>query len=60
MADVLEAILNEATKPLSREELLEKVLKQRMVKKTTVLLGLQNTDRFQKVVGGRYTLTDNK
>jgi DNA-directed RNA polymerase delta subunit len=60
VADVLEAILNEATKPLTREELLEKVLKQRMVKKTTVLLGLQNSDRFQKVVGGRYKLTENK
>jgi hypothetical protein len=59
VADVLEAILNEATKPLTREELLEQVLKQRMVKKTTVLLGLQNTKRFQKVAGDRYSLTES-
>jgi len=56
VADVLEAILSDADKPLTREELLERVLEQRMVKKTTVLLGLQNTSRFQKVSGDRYTL----
>lgn len=60
VADVLEAILNKATEPLTREELLEQVLKQRMVKKTTVLLGLQNIDRFQKVHGNRYKLAENK
>ncbi len=60
VADVLEAILNKATGPLTREELLEQVLKQRMVKKTTVLLGLQNTDRFQKTTGNRYKLTKNE
>ena len=60
VADVLEAILNKATKPLTREELLEQVLKQRMVKKTTVLLGLQNINRFQKVQGDRYQLARPK
>lgn len=56
VADVLEAILSDANKPLTRQELLERVLEQRMVKKTTVLLGLQNTNRFQKVGADRYTL----
>ena len=59
VADVLEAILNEAATPLTRDELLEQVLKQRMVKKTTVLLGLQNIDRFQKVAGDRYKLAES-
>jgi hypothetical protein len=52
----LETILAQASRPLTREELLARVLEQRMVKKTTVLLGLQNSNRIQKVKGGRYTL----
>jgi hypothetical protein len=56
VAQVLEAILAEASRPLTRDELLERVLKQRMVKRTTVFLGLQNSNRIQKVKDGRYTL----
>ncbi len=56
VADVLEAILSEERRPMSREELLEKVMEQRLVKKTTVLLGLQNNQKFQKVEGNKYQL----
>ncbi len=56
VGDVLEAILAQAERPLTREELLKRVLEQRLVKKTTVLLGLQNSDRIQKVKGNLYTL----
>lgn len=56
VGDVLEAILDKASQPMTREELLERVLEQRMVKRTTVLLGLQDANRFQKVAGDRYTL----
>ncbi|MFH1353879.1 MAG: HTH domain-containing protein [bacterium] len=56
VADVMETILNKAEAPMTREELLDKVLKQRMVKRTTILLGLQDADRFQKVSGDRYKL----
>lgn len=56
VADVMETILDKADVPMTREELLDKVLKQRMVKRTTVLLGLQDTNRFQKVSGDRYKL----
>lgn len=56
VADVLEAILGQAERPLTREELLKRVLEQRLVKKTTVLLGLQNSHRVQKVKGNLYTL----
>lgn len=41
---------------LSRDQLIEKVLAQRMVKENTVLLNLQNGDRFQKTEDGEYTL----
>lgn len=56
VAQVLEAILAAAAKPLTREELLERVLEQRLVKKTTILLGLQNSSRIQKIKGNLYTL----
>jgi len=56
VAEVLETILAQAARPLTREELLARVLEQRLVKKTTVLLGLQNSNRIQKVKDGRYTL----
>lgn len=55
VADVLETIIRQADAPLSREELIEQVLKQRLVKKNTILLGLQNSKRFARV-GDRYRL----
>lgn len=55
VADVLEAILREARRPLTSDELIGRVLKQRIVKKNTILLSLQNTNRFQKKTEG-YTL----
>jgi len=54
VADVLESILREAGRPLTRDELIEQVLKQRVFKKTTVLLALQNSNRFQKEMGSKY------
>jgi len=56
VADVMTEILKEANKPLTREELIEEVLKQRLVKRTTVLLGLQNRDRFERMPGEKYRL----
>ncbi len=59
VADVLEAILREAEAPLTREELIDEVLKQRLVKKNTILLSLQNTSRFRKTDENRYTLRES-
>jgi hypothetical protein len=56
VSQVLEAILTKENRPMTKEELLERVLEQRMVKKTTVLLGLQNNNRFERVDGDRYNL----
>ena len=55
VTDVLEAILKDAEKPLTSDELIGRVLKQRIVKKNTILLSLQNNKRFQKTTAG-YTL----
>ena len=56
VADVLEAILSKSGKPMKKDELLAEVMKQRMVKRTTVVLGLQNSNKFAKVEDDRYTL----
>lgn len=58
VADVLETILTRARRPMTREELMDQVLAQRLVKKTTILLGLQNSARFVRVKGNRYTLKE--
>lgn len=54
--DVISKILRESQKPLSKEIVLEKVLKQRMVKGNTVLLNLCNKKYFLKNSQGEYTI----
>jgi hypothetical protein len=54
VADVIQRILQNEGKPISREELTDRVLKERMVRKNTVLLALQNADRFEKTPDGNY------
>lgn len=56
VADVIASLLSQAGKPLTRDEVIEKVMEQRQVKKNTILLGLQNHDRFQRTPEDRYTL----
>ncbi len=56
VADVLEAILREAGEPMAREDLVAKVLEQRVVKRNTIHLALTNKRRFARTSDGRYTL----
>ena len=56
VADVLTQILGESDSPMAKEDLVKRVLDQRMVKKNTVLLSLQNNDRFERVDSGSYKL----
>ncbi len=56
VADVLESILTKSAKPMSKQELIDEVLKQRMVKKNTILLSLQNTSRFERAGKDLYTV----
>lgn len=60
VADILEKILRQAGKPLDRDSLVEQVSKQRIVKKNTILLGLQNKNRFVRLPDGRFDLVDKK
>lgn len=56
VADVLGRILKKAAAPMTREDLVEAVLKERIVKKNTILLALQNKNRFTRLPDGRYNL----
>ncbi len=57
VADVISAILRE-TSPLTRDEIVARVLKQRIVKKNTIHLALTNKQRFERQADGRFILRD--
>lgn len=60
VADILEKILRQTGKPMDRDGLVAAVGKQRIVKKNTILLGLQNKDRFVRLPDGRFSVVDKK
>lgn len=53
--DVLRDIL-EQNGPLSREEIIDKVRKERYVKDNTIVVNLQDTNIFKRLANGTYTL----
>jgi hypothetical protein len=53
--DVIAEVLKEAGRPLSKDEVIKRVLAKRIVKPNTVLVNLQNSKYFRKVAGD-YTL----
>jgi hypothetical protein len=55
--DVLREILI-SEGPLSREEIIDKVRKERYVKDNTILVNLQDQNLFKKLANGTYTLTE--
>jgi len=56
--DVISEVLKRSKKPLTKEEIVEKVLSQRLVAKNTVLMNLSNNEEFVKNPKERYTLKD--
>ncbi len=56
VSDIIKHVLKEAGEPLTREEIVKRVLRARKVKETTVLLNLQNKQFFAKVDKDTYTL----
>lgn len=56
--DVISRILKAGRKPLTREEILNKVLKQRMVKENTVFLNLNNKKYFSRTSQGKYQIQE--
>ena len=57
--DVIRKIL-EKTGPLNKEEIIEKVLKERYVKENTIMVNLQNPKFFLKSKDGKYSIIQNK
>jgi hypothetical protein len=55
--DVLREILSQEG-PLSREELIDKVRKERYVKDNTIIVNLQDANLFKRLSNGTYTLAD--
>jgi hypothetical protein len=56
VSDVIAEILKDAGHPLSRESIIEEVMKRRMIKKNTILVGLSNKKLFKKVGKNQYSL----
>ena len=56
VSDIICSVLKEAGEPLSREEIVRRVLKTRKVKETTILLNLQDRKLFKRVSKENFTL----
>lgn len=59
VVDVLTEILRKENRPLTRKELVDMVLEQRLVKKNTIHLALTDKTKFQKNPDGTYTLVNS-
>jgi len=58
VSETISDILRQAKKPLSREQIVKRVLAMRKVKETTILLNLQNKKLFKKVDKNSYTIAE--
>lgn len=58
VADVITDVLKKAGEPLHRDEIVKRVLKDRYVKETTILLNLQGKPQFKRVAKATYTLAE--
>lgn len=54
VSDIIREILAKAQEPLSKEEIIAAVLKQRVVKKNTIIVGLSNKKLFRKAEDNKY------
>lgn len=54
VADIIREILERAGRPLSKTEIIAEVLKQRQVKKNTIIVGLSNKKNFRKTEDNKY------
>ncbi len=57
VAEVIIAILKEVGTPLTREEIIDRVLRERLVGRSTIQVALMNRSRFTRDAEGKYTLT---
>ena len=60
VADIITEVLKKAGEPLHRDEIVKRVLKDRHVKETTILLNLQSKSEFKRVAKATYSLAEAK
>ena len=60
VSDSITEVLKKAGEPLHRDEIVKRVLKQRQVKETTILLNLQGKPQFKRVAKATYDLADKE
>lgn len=58
VADIITEVLKKADEPLHRDEIVKRVLKNRYVKETTILLNLQGKPQFKRVAKATYALAE--
>ena len=58
VADIITEVLKKANEPLHRDEIVKRVLKNRYVKETTILLNLQGKPQFKRVAKATYALAE--
>lgn len=58
VADIITDILKKAEGPLHRDEIVKRVLKNRQVKETTILLNLQSKPQFKRISKATYALEE--
>jgi len=56
VADVIKEVLTKSQAPMSREDIINEVMKKRMVKRNTVLVALSNKKLFSKVQRNKYII----
>ncbi len=56
VSDVIIEVLKSVNQPMDRDKIIDEVLKKRVVKKNTILVGLSNKKLFKKVGKNLYTL----
>ncbi len=56
--DIIVDILKKSEKPMTKEELIEEVMNQRIVRKSTIYLALTNKEKIKKLPDGKYSLAD--
>lgn len=58
VSDIITDILKKEGGPLTRDDIIRRVLKHRQVKETTILLNLQSKPEFKRVAKATYALAD--
>ncbi len=58
VSDIITEVLKKANEPLHRDEIVKRVLKNRYVKETTILLNLQGKPQFKRVAKATYALAE--